>query len=267
VPTLTRDDGVEIHWEERGDGPLVILASYWQSLPSVFDNLIAELGGHRVVTYDARGTGRSTRRGPYDMETSAGDLAAVAEASGGGAMVVAVVDASNRAVRVADAHPELVSTVVAAGTPPVSRDLFRDSDSLAASDNVIEAFLEMLESSYRGALRALVPAANPQMSEEEVDRRIDEQAEYSPREVAVAGARAWVEDDPVEAARRIGERLLVVYSEEMAGPWLPPGSEMAEIVGRALPKARLIEVADGIVSRPDLTAAVVREVTTLESSP
>ena len=38
------------------------------------------------MIYDPRGCGASTRQGPYDAETDAGDLLAVAEAAGGEAL-------------------------------------------------------------------------------------------------------------------------------------------------------------------------------------
>ena len=92
---LTRDDGIEIHWQEGGSGPLVVLAPYCISYPGVFDPLVAQLeSDHRVVRYDDRGTGASTRQGPYDMETGAADLAALVEALGGGAVVVAMAEGS-----------------------------------------------------------------------------------------------------------------------------------------------------------------------------
>ena len=63
--------GVMIHWDERGSGPLVLLAPYANSDPSVYDPLEAELvGDHRVMRYDDRGTGASDRAGPFDMETA-----------------------------------------------------------------------------------------------------------------------------------------------------------------------------------------------------
>ena len=43
MASLERDGGIEIHWEERGSGPLVVLAPYCISYPSVFDPLEAEL--------------------------------------------------------------------------------------------------------------------------------------------------------------------------------------------------------------------------------
>src|SRR2546427_9133410 len=101
VPRLERDDGIEIHWEQRGEGPPVVLAPYCISHPSVFDPLETELvADHGIVRFDDRGTGESSHRGPYDMETAATDLETVIEAAGGSAVVVAMADAVNRAARV-----------------------------------------------------------------------------------------------------------------------------------------------------------------------
>ena len=75
MPTLERPDGVEIAWESEGEGPLVVVANQFFSHRDVFGALIDELAtDHTVVWYDARGTGASTRRGPYDMQTDVDDL-------------------------------------------------------------------------------------------------------------------------------------------------------------------------------------------------
>ncbi len=257
---LARDDGVELHWESRGDGPTVILAPYWQGHPSVFENLISELeSDHRLVTYDARGTGQSTRQGPHDMDTGAEDLAAIAEAAGGNATAVGLSDGVNRTVRAADAHPDLIPKAVGLGLAPLSREMLPKLDAPIGSEGVIEAFIEMLSGSYRGALRTFVPATNKQMSEEEVDRRIDEQVAYVPQDVAVERVKAWAYDDALEPARRLGERLWFVYSQDMAGMWAPSGGELVRIYRDFLPDAHYVEVEDGMISRPDLSAAVVRK--------
>src|SRR4051812_11136886 len=113
VPFVEREGGVSLFWHEWGDGPgLLVTQSYIQH-PEVLEGLLAELqSGHRMVRYDARGAGESTRRGPYDMATDVADLLAVAEAAGPLAAVVANGDASNRAVHAAAQRPDLVPCVV-----------------------------------------------------------------------------------------------------------------------------------------------------------
>src|SRR5436190_11280334 len=101
MPRLERPDGVEIHWEEAGEGPLVVLSAYWSLHPSVFAPLTGELrSDHRVVRSDDRGTGASTHAGPYDLETASGDLEAVVEAAGGSAVIISTADGAQRAAEV-----------------------------------------------------------------------------------------------------------------------------------------------------------------------
>jgi pimeloyl-ACP methyl ester carboxylesterase len=262
MPRIERPDGVEIHWSERGSGPLVVLAPYTNFHPSVYDRVAADLAAdHRVVRYDDRGTGESSRRGPHDMETGAADMAAVIEAAGGPAVVLGLVDAANRAIRVCAGSPDLVHAVVIGGGIPASRRALEGSDAMAGSDTVVGAFLSMVETDYRGALRSLITAANIQMSEDEVRRRVQLQAEYQPQEVAVARLRVWVEDEALEPARACGERLWLLYAESMGGGWFPAGGEAVRLARRLFPDAHVMEVEEGIVSRPDQVAGVVRRIT------
>jgi pimeloyl-ACP methyl ester carboxylesterase len=262
VAWLEREDGVEIRWEERGEGPLVVLAPYSIFHPSVFDPIAAELArDHRVIRYDDRGTGQSSRMGPHDMNTGSDDLAAVIEASGGAAVIVGMADATHRAVRVCAERPELVEAIVTPGGMPAGRDRLEHSEAMASSDTVVNAFLSMCETDYRGALRSLVTAGNPQMSEDEIRERVRGQAEYQPQETAVARLRAWVDDDPQEVARACGGRLWLLCSDNAGGGWFPAGREAMKLSRHLFPDANVEEIEDGIVSRPDLTAAVVRRVT------
>ena len=262
MPHVERPDGAEIHWTERGSGPIVVLAPYTNFHPSVYDPLAAELAAdHRVVRYDDRGTGESTRRGPHDMQTGAADLAAVIEAAGGPAVVIGVADAANHAVRVFVHSPHLIEAIVIGGGLPAGRRALEGSDAMAASDTVVGALLSMFETDYRGALRSLITSVNPQMSEDEVRRRVQLQAEYQPQEVAVARLRAWVEDDALESTRACGERLWLLYADSMGGGWFPAGREAVRLARQLFPDAHVMEVEDGIVSRPDLVAGVVRRIT------
>jgi pimeloyl-ACP methyl ester carboxylesterase len=261
VPRLEREDGVEIHWEELGEGPLVVLTPYAIFHPSVYDAVAAELAeDHRVLRYDDRGTGESTRRGPYDMNTGAADLIEVIAAAGEPAVVVGLGDSCHRAVRACAARPELIEAVVAPGGMPAGRGALEGSEAMASSDTVVNAFLSMYETDYRGALRSLMTAANPQMTEEEIRERVRLQADYQPQEAAVARLRAWVDDDALEPARACGDRLWLLCSETMGGGWFPTGREAMKLSRKLFGEAHVEEVEDGLISRPDLTAAVVRRI-------
>ncbi|MEJ7875639.1 MAG: alpha/beta hydrolase, partial [Solirubrobacterales bacterium] len=62
MPEVTAQDGVKLHWEERGSGPAVLLTPYWSMHPSIFDPIEAILQtDFRVVRFDDRGTGASDR--------------------------------------------------------------------------------------------------------------------------------------------------------------------------------------------------------------
>jgi pimeloyl-ACP methyl ester carboxylesterase len=262
MPRASTDDGVELHYEERGSGPLVVFASYWSFHPSVFGPVTEELvPDHRVIRYDERGTGQSASVGPYDMETGARDLAAVIEAAGSRAVVTCTADGTNRAIRTLVSRPDLIEAIVSVGGVPLGRDKFAELDVLSASDGVVEALLAQVETDYKGTLRSLLGATNEQMSEEELRERIDAQVEHVPQDVAGPRLRVWAHDQPLEYGLAAGDRLWVLVSESMAGGWFPAGRQMAEVVERELPQAHVVEVADGWVSRPDETAGVVRRIT------
>jgi pimeloyl-ACP methyl ester carboxylesterase len=262
VTWLEREERIRIHWDEQGEGPLVVLAPYSIFHPSVYDPIAAELArDHRIVRYHDRGTGESSRTGPHDMITGAGDLAAVIEASGSSAVILGLGDAANRAVRLCAERPELVDAMVIPGGMPASRKWLEGSEAMAASDTVVNAFLSMCETDYRGALRSLVTAGNPQMSEDEIRERVRLQSEYLPQETAVARLRAWVEDDALQDARACGARLWMLCAENTGGGWFPAGREAARLARQLFPEAHVEEVEEGVISRPDLTAEVVRRVT------
>jgi pimeloyl-ACP methyl ester carboxylesterase len=259
---VERPGGVKINWEERGSGPLVLLAPYVLSHPSVYDPLEADLlADHRVIRFDDRGTGASDHTGPYDMATGAADLEAVIEEAGGTAVVIALADAVHRATRVAARRSDLVDAVVVPGGSPAGRAHLQGSDAMVASDTVVDAFMSMGQTDYRSAVRSALTAANAQMSEDEVRERVRVQIEYQPRETAMARLRAWVDDDATDEGRECGNRLWLLYSDNMSGGWFPAGEEARRFNRRLFPEAHVEEVEDGMISRPDLVSAVVRRIT------
>jgi pimeloyl-ACP methyl ester carboxylesterase len=263
VPELTRPDGARIHYESQGEGPTVLLASYWSWGPQIYDGLLAELArDHEVVRYHLRGTGQSSRQGPYGMETDLGDLEAVVEAAGPPALLLAIADGANRAVRLAARRPQLVDAVVCFGAAPFARAALRGEEGMAGSDTVIDAFKDVIRDNYRGALSNFLGATNPQASEQELRERVHAQAEFSPVEAALPRITDWLDDDPTAEARALGERLWVFAAHGVAGPWLPPPEVLRRLTAENMPDANVIEIAEdaGPISRPQETADAIRRI-------
>jgi pimeloyl-ACP methyl ester carboxylesterase len=262
TPELTPEDGVQIRWEERGQGPLVVLSMHTFAYPEVLEELIADLArDHRLVIYDARGTGGSSRRGPYDLATDKGDLEALIEEVGGPAVVLAWGDSGHRAMVLSGDRPELVPAVImmGGGGGMVKRDEAADVEALGGSEAVREAFVEMLRTDYRGALRYVVSTTSPQLSEDEVRERVERGVAYCEREAAVARFHTWgLSDEMAEPAESLGERLWVVQFPTI---WFP--RETIGVVRERLPRAHVIEVGEGEgpLSQPAITAGVVRAAT------
>lgn len=262
APVLRGAEAVaEIHWEAQGSGPPVLIVHQvlW-SYPQVYAELIEDLArDHRVFTYDPRGCGASTREGPYDTATDVADLLGVAEAAGGGATAVSVGYGFNLAARVGAERPDLLSTVVSiqpAAAAMLPRSELRASDSMAASDSVMELLLGMLTSDPRTALRTIVSATNPGLAEEKVRHRVDRVAEYMDPIAARDRAEAWMADDPTEEARALGDRLWIVHS----GPEQLFEGTLATRVAELFPEAHIEQLEGGPISAPRLFAEWIRRI-------
>jgi pimeloyl-ACP methyl ester carboxylesterase len=259
MPILERPGDIEIHWEAHGSGPLVVVVHQllW-SYPEVYAELIAALARDRtVVTYDPRGCGASTERGPYDTETDTADLEAVVDAAGGDAVALAVGYGYNLAVRVAARRPDLISTLVTvqpAAAALLPRHELSGTEVIAASDSVMDMLIQMLNTEPRSALRTILTATNPGLDEEQLRERLDRVAEYISPDAGRARAGAWVADDPSEHAVALGERLSIVHSG--AEPLFE--GALAARVRELYPDARIEQLEGGPISTPALIADRVR---------
>ena len=68
---------IELYYEDHGSGSPVVLIHGWPLSGASWEKQVAALleAGHRVITYDRRGFGRSSRPGTgYDYDTFASDL-------------------------------------------------------------------------------------------------------------------------------------------------------------------------------------------------
>lgn len=258
VPFVEREDGVRLFWQESGEGPgLLIVHSYIQH-PEVLEGLLAELrSGHRLIRYDARGAGESTRRGPYDMATDVADLIAVLEDAGPVAAVIANGDATNRAVHAAAQRPDLIPYVLSMESVPLARGEAEGTESLISSASVLEALVGMMRADYRSGLTAAITRGNPEWEDDQVRARVDATVAYTDHEASLSRLDEWIHDDPGEDPRTLGDRLVIAY--EGAGAWFP--SDLTEVGRRSLPEARFVKLEGGALTRPELTAAVVRDLT------
>jgi pimeloyl-ACP methyl ester carboxylesterase len=255
---LRRPDGVELAWGSTGEGPLIVVANQFFSGRDVFSRLLQDLAtDHRVVWYDPRGTGESTRTGPYDMQTDVEDLRALIEEVGAPALVLAMADGCNRAVHLAAQYPDLVSAIVTPAGNPVGRTAAEGTDALVASQGVLDAMLAMMRTDYRGSLNSVFSTANPELSDAEVRERVGETVAHCDQDTAVERMELWIYDNTLDSARAVGDRLWIL--EHGTNPWFT--GEIAKHTRELLPEANVLEVEAGAVSRPNIAAGVIRRLT------
>ena len=131
---------------------------------------------------------------------------------------------------------------------------------LAASDSVIEMLMQMMSTEPRAALRAVLAATNPELDEDGLKERVDRVSAYISPDAAHDRAAAWIADDPSEHAQALGDRLLIIHSEAEA---LFEGA-LAARVAELYPDAPIEQLSGGLISRPDLFAARIRRVTSVD---
>lgn len=250
---LGRPDGVEIYWEEAGEGPGVLICNTFNL--ATLDRLVARLAeARRVVFYEPRGVGRSTRQGPYDMGTGVEDIEALLEQTGPVEVTLGVGDGAHRAIRIADARPDLVERVVFTSTA-LGRPGEQDAPGFSGSTQVLYALMGLMRRDYRSGLRQMLSGSAD--GDEDFEReRAEQLAKVVPQEAAIGYLEAWISAGSVEVARRLGNRLTVLAYGGNA--WFP--LEMYESLRNALPEAYFEVVEDGPMTRPDLAAEVLLRV-------
>ncbi|HSB87111.1 MAG TPA: alpha/beta fold hydrolase [Ilumatobacteraceae bacterium] len=115
-------DGIRLYWEVFGtEDPTIALLPTWSILPSRFWKLqVATLARrHRIVTFDGRGSGQSSRptgADAYTPQEFAADIEAVLDATGTErAVLVALSAGATWAIQFAADHPQRTQGIVAIG--------------------------------------------------------------------------------------------------------------------------------------------------------
>jgi hypothetical protein len=191
------------------------------------------------------------------MRTDIEDLIAVLEVTGPVRAVLANGDASNRAVHAAVERPELIPYVISMETVPLMPGQAADTDALVGSGGVLSALVGMMRTDYRAGMLAAIQRGNPDMTPEQARERLDATVTYCPHEAGLGRLEAWIADDPGDDPYTLGERLIVAY--EGAGAWFT--EQLHQRGQELLREAQFMKLDGGAISRPDLTAAVVRQVT------
>lgn len=132
-------DGAELYWEESGDGePLLLIQGLGFSCDMWYRVVPKFAASYRVLSYDARGIGRSSvPPGPYSIEQMARDAAAVLQAAGAPtAHVLGVSLGGIVAQELALSFPERVRTLSLIATHPGGSDVVPpDPEVLAMLQN------------------------------------------------------------------------------------------------------------------------------------
>jgi pimeloyl-ACP methyl ester carboxylesterase len=251
MPSLARPDGVQLYWEETGDGPGVLICNTF-NLTSM-DGLVERLSSsRRVITYEQRGLARSSQQGPYDLATGVADAEALLEETGAVEVALGIGDGTHRAIRLADTRPDLVDRVIFTSSA-LGRETGERS-GFAASTEVLSALMGILRRDYRSGLRQMLSGSAKDEAEER--ERLEELVAAIPKDAAIGYLEAWIAAESFDVARRLGSRLTALAYPGNA--WFP--IEMYEGMRDHLTEACFEFVDDGPVTRPDLAAEVLLKV-------
>lgn len=231
-------DGERIYFESTGDGDPVVLchglggnhAAWWRVVLGLSEH-------HRVITWDQRGFGNSTRRtGRYGPDVAVGDLAALLDHLGlGRVQLVGQSMGGWVAMGLALRHPEHLRSLVLTDTlAGVYADEVYAELKRASSDTVARAMASGVDQH---------PALGRRFCEEHPDmaylyRQISSMGD-KPDETEVFGMLASMRAD-LDDVSRIDFPVLLVVGEDDT---LCPPAAMRHIAGR-IPGATLEVVAE-----------------------
>ena len=228
----------KLYVEEHGDGePLLLIEGLGQGMWAWREQVPVFAQDFRTIAFDTRGTGRSPAPGePYSIADLAEDAAGLL--AGRAAHIVALSMGGYVALTLALARPELVRTLVLAGTGAGG------SDRVPRPPHVRKAFAAALGLPLPEFGRQTMPFTfapgwterNPERFEEILAARLEHPTSYETIEAhANACYSFYSESHPVE---RIEAPALVVHGEED----LIVPVENGRMLAARLPNGRYVEL-------------------------
>jgi pimeloyl-ACP methyl ester carboxylesterase len=236
-------DGVELSGEETGEGrPIVLLHGLTATRRYVvMGSRALERSGHRVISYDARGHGRSAPapHRAYGYEHLTEDLGAVLDAAGVERAVLAGASmGAHTAVRLALQAPERVAGL-AIITPSYEPSRSRDAQELARWDALAEG---LRSGGVEGFVRAYDLDGVPEGWRATIETVLRQRISAQEHPLAVAEALEVVPRsrpfEDMDELTAIEVPTVVVASRDEADPGHP--LEVGERYARAIRGAELV---------------------------
>jgi 3-oxoadipate enol-lactonase len=242
--SVATDDGVQLSAEESGEGAAIVLLHGLTATRRyvVMGSRTLERSGLRVLSYDARGHGRSGAPGDptaYGYERLAADLGAILDAAGiERATLAGASMGAHTAVRLALTHPERVAGL-ALITPSFDPDAPRGKASLGGWDALARG---LREGGVEGFVRAYDFGKVPDTMRATIETVLRQRLAAHEHPLAVADAlEAVPRSRPFE---RIAELAglsvptVIVGSRDEADPGHPLA--VAELYAATIPGAELV---------------------------
>jgi 3-oxoadipate enol-lactonase len=234
-------DGGNLDWESAGEGaPIVFLhpglwdRRTWDDQFGVFSKT------YRVVRYDARGYGRSSRPEPGRPYSHVDDLAAVMDAAGvARAALVGCSMGGSTAIDFALVHPERVAALVLAGS---GLNAFDDltAEEEAELERLNELVAEAMEAGdVERAERARLRIWAPLGTDDDAGRRIEQIAFDNIHEMTMdESGRRDVVPPAIDRLEQIAAPTLVLPADH--GPLV--FRRLSAILAERIPDARLVQI-------------------------
>jgi 3-oxoadipate enol-lactonase len=253
---------VELHWESCGEGPAVLLVAgqgmtvdgWWATTPVLARSF-------RVIAFDNRGTGRSSRvQWPYSVAQMAGDAVAVLDAAGEQrAHVYGISLGSLVAQEVALRHPDRVQALVLGASSAGGFAAYKPAPTSFAQTFLVRVGAMGPEEAEWAAVPYTYAERTRRFHSERIGTDIAHRLSSPPEALAyMHQAAAVAAHDAYERLNRVAAPTLVVHGEQDV--FVPPANAL--VLAERIPAAQLRLWPDAghmyTIDEPEADAEIAR---------